>query len=219
MDCPPPHSVVAPSRRATLPCHHAPPSPAARPARAPRPARRGRRRLLRPQLRISLPDRPLARTHPRKQTLDPLVVAGQRRRSRQPHRQLEQLAPPASAASKSRRSTARKATSRATSISFRRKWMEHARTHRPRGAPPGLGVDMATGTGWPFGGPWVTEEQAMQRLALKDGRLTGELTKMMVKRAAPGGEGLVDRSLLDPDRPARATSRPSTRLRQTFPAI
>jgi hypothetical protein len=55
----------------------------------------------------------------------------------------------------------------------------------------GLGVDMATGTGWPFGGPWITEEHAMRRVALKDGKLTGELTKMMVKRAAPGGEGFV----------------------------
>ncbi len=55
----------------------------------------------------------------------------------------------------------------------------------------GLGVDMATGTGWPFGGPWVTPEHALQRVVLKDGRLTGEPTKMQVKRAAPGGEGLV----------------------------
>jgi hypothetical protein len=55
----------------------------------------------------------------------------------------------------------------------------------------GLGVDMATGTGWPFGGPWISEETAMRRVAFKDGKLTGELTKMQVKRAAPGGEGLV----------------------------
>ncbi len=62
----------------------------------------------------------------------------------------------------------------------------------------GLGVDMATGTGWPFGGPWVAPEDGMQRIALKDGRLTGEPGKMRVKRAAPGGEGLV----LDPFNPA-----------------
>lgn len=55
----------------------------------------------------------------------------------------------------------------------------------------GLGVDMATGTGWPFGGPWVTPEHALQRVVLKEGRLAGEPTKMQVKRAAPGGEGLV----------------------------
>ncbi len=55
----------------------------------------------------------------------------------------------------------------------------------------GLGVDMATGTGWPFGGPWVDEEDALARAVLRDGRLTGEPTRMLVKRAAPGGEGLV----------------------------
>ncbi len=55
----------------------------------------------------------------------------------------------------------------------------------------GLGVDMATGTGWPFGGPWIDEAHALQRAALKDGVIVGEPTKMMVKRAAPGNEGLV----------------------------
>lgn len=55
----------------------------------------------------------------------------------------------------------------------------------------GLGVDMATGTGWPFGGPWVAEADALQRAVLRDGRLAGEPTRMKVKRAAPGGEGLV----------------------------
>jgi hypothetical protein len=30
-----------------------------------------------------------------------------------------------------------------------------------------LGVDMATGTGWPFGGPWVNEDHACKNLAYK----------------------------------------------------
>src|SRR5688572_21588774 len=71
------------------------------------------------------------------------------------------------------------------------KWMgmlEHTAREAKR---LGLGVDMATGTGWPFGGPWVDEADALARAVLKDGKLTGEPTKMMVKRAAPGGEGLV----------------------------
>ncbi len=55
----------------------------------------------------------------------------------------------------------------------------------------GLGVDMATGTGWPFGGPWVAADDALARAVLRDGALTGEPTRMTVKRAAPGGEGLV----------------------------
>lgn len=55
----------------------------------------------------------------------------------------------------------------------------------------GLGIDMATGTGWPFGGPWVDAEHALEKVVLRDGQLAGEPTRMAVKRAAPGGEGLV----------------------------
>jgi len=55
----------------------------------------------------------------------------------------------------------------------------------------GLGIDMATGTGWPFGGSWVDREHALARAILRDGKLAGEPTGMVVKRAAPGGEGLV----------------------------
>ena len=55
----------------------------------------------------------------------------------------------------------------------------------------GLGVDMATGTGWPFGGPTVRPEDANTKIVLRDGRLAGEPTKIMVKRAGPGGGGLV----------------------------
>jgi hypothetical protein len=55
----------------------------------------------------------------------------------------------------------------------------------------GLGVDMATGTGWPFGGPWLDETLAAAKPVLRNRRIAGEPTRMMVKRAAPGGEGLV----------------------------
>ena len=37
----------------------------------------------------------------------------------------------------------------------------------------GLEVDMATGTGWPFGGPWVTREDAAKYLAHRMYRLKG----------------------------------------------
>jgi hypothetical protein len=62
----------------------------------------------------------------------------------------------------------------------------------------GLGVDMATGTGWPFGGPMVSAADGSSSLALLDGKLSGKPTEMKVKRAAPGDEGLV----LDPYSPA-----------------
>jgi hypothetical protein len=58
----------------------------------------------------------------------------------------------------------------------------------------GLGVDMATGTGWPFGGPRVDQPDGSYSIALEGERLKGTPTGMKVKRAAPGGEGLV----LDP---------------------
>jgi hypothetical protein len=58
----------------------------------------------------------------------------------------------------------------------------------------GLGIDMATGTGWPFGGPRVDQSDASHTITFENGRLSGKPTGMKVKRAAPGGEGLV----LDP---------------------
>jgi hypothetical protein len=71
------------------------------------------------------------------------------------------------------------------------KWMEMLEHVGREGKRLGLGIDMATGTGWPFGGPWIDEANALQRLVLKDGKPGSEPTKMMVKRAAPGDEGFV----------------------------
>jgi len=55
----------------------------------------------------------------------------------------------------------------------------------------GLKVDMATGTGWPFGGAQVTPADAELQIEVKDGQLVSSPTKFKVKRSAPGGEGLV----------------------------
>src|SRR5205085_3881943 len=56
----------------------------------------------------------------------------------------------------------------------------------------GLGVDMATGTGWPFGGPQVTPADAELRVAFDaEGKFAPRPTNFKVKRSAPGGEGLV----------------------------
>lgn len=71
------------------------------------------------------------------------------------------------------------------------KWMEMLEHTGREAKRLGLGVDMATGTGWPFGGPWIDEPHALQRVGLKEGKLAGEPSRMMVKRAAPGDEGLV----------------------------
>lgn len=50
----------------------------------------------------------------------------------------------------------------------------------------GLGVDMATGTGWPFGGPWIDAEDACKDLVsktweLRGGARLGEPVRMMQK--------------------------------------
>ncbi len=55
----------------------------------------------------------------------------------------------------------------------------------------GLGVDMATGTGWPFGGPWVGLQDAELKLDLSQGRIDSVPTDFRVTRAAPGDEGRV----------------------------
>ena len=55
-----------------------------------------------------------------------------------------------------------------------------------------LGVDMATGTGWPFGGPQVTPADAELKIAFDaNGKIAPVPTNFKVKRSAPGGEGLV----------------------------
>ncbi|HVZ63869.1 MAG TPA: glycosyl hydrolase [Lacunisphaera sp.] len=74
------------------------------------------------------------------------------------------------------------------------RWMEMLTYTAGEARRLGLGVDMVTGTGWPFGGPWVQAGDGSAKLVLVDGRLAGAPTGMKVKRAAPGGEGLV----LDP---------------------
>ena len=71
------------------------------------------------------------------------------------------------------------------------KWMEMLEHVGREAKRLDLGVDMATGTGWPFGGPWIDEAHANTKAVLRDGKIVGEPTKQMVKRAAPGDEGLV----------------------------
>jgi hypothetical protein len=55
----------------------------------------------------------------------------------------------------------------------------------------GMGVDMNSGTGWPFGSPETGVDDAASRLVFVDGRPEVGRTGQRVKRAAPGGEGFV----------------------------
>ena len=43
------------------------------------------------------------------------------------------------------------------------RWMEMLREVQKNGKELGIEVDMATGTGWPFGGPWVPLEESAAR--------------------------------------------------------
>ncbi|MEO5998754.1 MAG: glycosyl hydrolase [Chitinophagaceae bacterium] len=47
------------------------------------------------------------------------------------------------------------------------KWLEMLQHTLQEAKRLGLGIDLATGTGWPFGGPWVTPEDACKDLSLK----------------------------------------------------
>lgn len=75
------------------------------------------------------------------------------------------------------------------------KWMEMYSHAVAEGKRLGVAIDMNTGTGWPFGGPDVSEGQGAARavFSLVDDKLQMEVgrTRQKVKRAAPGGEGLV----------------------------
>ncbi len=87
------------------------------------------------------------------------------------------------------------------------RWMRMLRYVEELGTALGIETNMATGTGWPFGGPLVTKEDAAKKLAFQTetSASIGEsgqkavdmvkgvmaLTGQKVKRAAPGGEGLV----------------------------
>ncbi len=78
-------------------------------------------------------------------------------------------------------------------------WMEALKTVQDIAKPLGIEVDMNCGTGWPFGGPHISLEQAACKAVFKDSIVNGKnvyqieigRTKQKVKRAAPGGEGWV----------------------------
>ena len=53
------------------------------------------------------------------------------------------------------------------------KWMEMLREVQANGQRLGIEVDMATGTGWPFGGPWVPLEESACKVVFTDTAFTG----------------------------------------------
>ena len=76
------------------------------------------------------------------------------------------------------------------------KWIEMLDFTVKKANDLGLGIDMTLGTGWPLGGSFVTETDAAKTFKIKkdvNGKYILDIipTKQKVKRAAPGGEGLV----------------------------
>ena len=53
------------------------------------------------------------------------------------------------------------------------RWMEMLRYTQAQGAINGIEVDMATGTGWPFGGPWVPLEESASKAVFVDTSFVG----------------------------------------------
>ncbi len=53
------------------------------------------------------------------------------------------------------------------------RWMEMLREVQKNGRAMGIEVDMSTGTGWPFGGPWVPLEESACRAIFVDKAFTG----------------------------------------------
>src|SRR5512136_1711067 len=52
-------------------------------------------------------------------------------------------------------------------------WMERLEATLAEARRLGLGVDMATGTGWPFGGPWVDADNACRTIVHREYRVHG----------------------------------------------
>jgi len=53
-------------------------------------------------------------------------------------------------------------------------WMDMLRFTQSQGRLQGIEIDMATGTGWPFGGPWVPLEESACKVVFVDTTFTGK---------------------------------------------
>ena len=59
------------------------------------------------------------------------------------------------------------------------KWMEMLRYTQEQGRQNGIEIDMSTGTGWPFGGPWVPLEESACRAVFVEQSFIGDKVENM----------------------------------------
>ncbi len=59
------------------------------------------------------------------------------------------------------------------------KWMEMLRYTQSQCQQNGIELDMATGTGWPFGGPWVPVEESANKVLFVDKTFTGKKVELL----------------------------------------
>lgn len=85
-------------------------------------------------------------------------------------------------------------------------WMEMLNDATTDAQQLDMNVDMATNTGWCFGGPNVSDEDANAFAIYHDGVVTQKPSGQKVKRPAPGGEGWM-LNLLYPDAVTRYLQR------------
>ena len=71
------------------------------------------------------------------------------------------------------------------------RWMQMLAFTESEAKRLGMSVDMNNGTGWPFGGPGISLEDAATKAVFTDGHLEIGKTMQKVERAAPGGQGYV----------------------------
>ena len=64
------------------------------------------------------------------------------------------------------------------------RWMEMLREVQKNGLELGIEVDMATGTGWPFGGPWVPLEESASKAVFVDTTFIGNSTQCLNLQAS-----------------------------------
>ena len=59
------------------------------------------------------------------------------------------------------------------------KWMDMLRFTQSQGRLQDIEIDMATGTGWPFGGPWVPLEESACKVLFVDTAFTGKKVEQL----------------------------------------